>query len=266
MKSPNKHELVKPKKKLGQHFLKDQNIAEKITSLLSLHMGYSKVLEIGAGMGVLTQFLVRNKAFETYVIDIDTESIEYLKKAELLDKQRIIEGDFLRFDLVKRFPEPLALIGNLPYNISSPIFFEILAKRNHIPEAVFMIQKEVAQRICSKHGSKEYGILSVLLQAFYDLDYCFTVAPHVFVPPPKVQSGVIRLRRNATQDLGCNEKLFFQVVKMGFNQRRKTLRNALRSMGIENAQSDHPFFDKRAEQLSVADFVELTKLIEEKTK
>lgn len=248
---------VRAKKHLGQHFLKDMNIARQITDGLTGHGGYSEVLEIGPGMGVLTQFLLKNSAFTTHVIEIDTESVAYLQKnyEELIP--RIIEGDFLKFDTSTVFSAPFAIIGNFPYNISSQIFFRALQIRDEIPEIVCMLQKEVAQRIASPPGNKDYGILSVLLQAFYDIDYLVSVPPGAFDPPPKVQSGVIRLRRNATSALECDEKLFFRVVKTAFNQRRKTLRNALKPIG---EMPEHPLLTKRAEQLSVAQFVELTLL------
>jgi 16S rRNA (adenine1518-N6/adenine1519-N6)-dimethyltransferase len=211
---------VRAKKHLGQHFLKDMNIARQIVDGLTLHGGYTKVLEIGPGMGVLTQFLLPNQAYETHVIEIDTESVAYLKKHYEELTPRIIEGDFLKYDTSVVFPEPFAIIGNFPYNISSQIFFRALQIRDQIPEIVCMLQKEVALRIASPPGNKDYGILSVLLQAFYDIDYLVSVPPGAFDPPPKVQSGVIRLRRNGTERLECDEKMFFRVVKTAFNQRR----------------------------------------------
>jgi 16S rRNA (adenine1518-N6/adenine1519-N6)-dimethyltransferase len=250
---------VRAKKHLGQHFLKDLNIAQRIVDGLSGHDGYKQVLEIGPGMGVLTQFLLPKSDFTTSVIEIDRESVDYLEQHYPELSGRIIGGDFLRFDIVDYFKEPFAIIGNFPYNISSQIFFRALQIRDHIPEIVCMLQKEVALRIASPPGNKDYGILSVLLQAFYDIDYLVSVPPGAFDPPPKVQSGVIRLRRNSVQKLDCDEKKFFTVVKTGFNQRRKTLRNALKPLGIF---PEHPLLDKRAEQLSVNDFVELTKLAE----
>jgi len=250
---------VRAKKHLGQHFLKDMSIAQRIVDGLTGHGGYTKVLEIGPGMGVLTQYLLEKKEYTTYVIEIDTESVTYLKKHFEELTPRIIEGDFLKYDTREIFTEPFAIIGNFPYNISSQIFFKALQIRDEIPEIICMLQKEVAQRIASPPGNKTYGILSVLLQAFYDIDYLVSVPPGAFDPPPKVQSGVIRLRRNGTANLGCNEKLFFRVVKTAFNQRRKTLKNALKPIG---EFSDHPLLTKRAEQLSVSEFVELTKLAE----
>ena len=251
---------VRAKKHLGQHFLKDMNIARQIVDGLTGHLGYTKVLEIGPGMGVLTQFLLAKEAYETHVIEIDTESVAYLKKHYEELTPRIIEGDFLKYDTSEVFPKPFAIIGNFPYNISSQIFFRALQIRDQIPEIVCMLQKEVAMRIASPPGNKDYGILSVLLQAFYDIDYLVSVPPGAFDPPPKVQSGVIRLKRNATERLECDEKMFFRVVKTAFNQRRKTLRNALKPIG---EIPDHPLLTKRAEQLSVAEFVILTQLAQE---
>jgi 16S rRNA (adenine1518-N6/adenine1519-N6)-dimethyltransferase len=186
---------VKPKKRLGQHFLTDKQIAADIVGLLSLHQAYTKVLEIGPGMGVLTDFLVQDKSYETYLIDIDPESITYLKKHYPQLQEKIIEGDFLKLNLQTLFPEPFAIIGNFPYNISSQIFFNVLEHKDRVSEVVCMLQKEVAQRIASPPGNKDYGILSVLLQAYYTIEYMFTVHEHVFDPPPKVKSGVIRLKR-----------------------------------------------------------------------
>lgn len=248
---------MRAKKHLGQHFLKDLNIAQRIVDGLSGHGGYDRVLEIGPGMGVLTQFLLPKTDFSTYVIEIDTESVAYLEKHYPDLAPRIIAGDFLKFNAGEHFPGKFAVIGNFPYNISSQIFFRALEIRDRIPEIVCMLQKEVAQRIASPPGNKDYGILSVLLQAFYDIDYLVSVPPGAFDPPPKVQSGVIRLRRNGVSALECDEKLFFRVVKTAFNQRRKTLRNALKPVG---EIPDHPLLNKRAEQLSVQDFVTLTLL------
>ena len=245
---------------MGQHFLKDLNIAQRIVNGLSGHGNYARVLEIGPGMGVLTQFLLGKSNYETHVIEIDAESVAYLKVHYPSLSPRIIEGDFLKFSPGEFFTEPFAIIGNFPYNISSQIFFRALQIRDQIPEIVCMLQKEVAQRIASPPGNKDYGILSVLLQAFYDIDYLVSVPPGAFDPPPKVQSGVIRLRRNGTTALACEEKLFFRVVKTAFNQRRKTLRNALKPVGDF---PDHPLLTKRAEQLSVAEFVELTLLAQD---
>ena len=248
---------MRAKKHLGQHFLKDLNIAQRIVDGLSGHGGYDRVLEIGPGMGVLTQFLLPKTNFTTHVIEIDTESVAYLEKHYPDLSPRIIAGDFLKFNPGDYFADKFAIIGNFPYNISSQIFFRALEIRDRIPEIVCMLQKEVAQRIASPPGNKDYGILSVLLQAFYDIDYLVSVPPGAFDPPPKVQSGVIRLRRNSVAALECDEKLFFRVVKTAFNQRRKTLRNALKPVG---EIPDHPLLNKRAEQLSVQDFVTLTLL------
>jgi 16S rRNA (adenine1518-N6/adenine1519-N6)-dimethyltransferase len=255
-----KDSKVRAKKHLGQHFLKDMNIARQITDGLTGHGGYTEVLEIGPGMGILTRFLLENTAYTTHVIEIDTESVAYLQQHYPALSPRIIEGDFLKFDTKTVFNAPFGIIGNFPYNISSQIFFRALQIKDEIPEIVCMLQKEVAQRIASPPGNKDYGILSVLLQAFYDIDYIVSVPPGAFDPPPKVQSGVIRLRRNGTAALGCDEKLFFRVVKTAFNQRRKTLRNALKPIGD---LPDHPLLTKRAEQLSVAQFVELTLLAQD---
>ena len=255
-------EKVKPKKHLGQHFLIDLSIAARIAEAVVGNAGVSQVLEIGPGMGVLTDFLVKGK-LEVHLIELDRESIAYLhqKYPELQD--RILEGDFLKFDLAGVFPTPIALAGNFPYNISSQIFFKVLEHKNQVTEVVCMLQKEVARRIASPKGSKEYGILSVLLQAWYDIEYLFSVPPGVFNPPPKVNSGVIRLTRNKVQKLDCNERLFQQVVKGGFGNRRKTLRNSLKSFQLTEEFKSHPILDKRAEQLDVADFVFLTQQIEQ---
>ncbi|QDK81721.1 16S rRNA (adenine(1518)-N(6)/adenine(1519)-N(6))-dimethyltransferase RsmA [Spirosoma sp. KCTC 42546] len=260
---------VKPKKELGQHFLKDLSIAQRIAELLTGHGEYKKVLEIGPGMGVLTQFILQDTRFETYVIEIDRESVDYLKLNFPVLEGHILPADFLniRPDLLPTkqpdSTESFAIIGNFPYNISTQILFKVLDMRDRVPEVVGMFQREVAQRVASGPGNKDYGILSVLLQAWYDIKYEFTVDPTVFNPPPKVFSGVLSLRRNATTDLGCDVRKFTQVVKHGFSQRRKTLRNALKPLNPPEAALASPFMDKRAEQLSVAQFVELTKLMTE---
>jgi len=253
--------FVSPKKHLGQHFLRDENIARKIADSLQHTQLYKKVLEVGPGMGMLTKYLLQREEFETWVAEVDAESVTYLRSHYPQLEERIIAGDFLRLDLSDHFKAPFALIGNFPYNISSQILFKALEHRDQIPEIVGMFQKEVAERVAEPPGSKTYGILSVLLQAFYDIEYLFTVSEHVFIPPPKVKSAVIRLRRNATKELGCDEKLFFQVVKTAFNQRRKTIRNSLRSMPVKPEFAQHIFFTKRPEQLSVKEFVELTNMI-----
>lgn len=258
---------VKPKKELGQHFLNDLSIARRIADLLSGHSGYRQVLEIGPGMGVLTQFLLQKPEFETYVIEIDRESVDYLNAHFPALHGRILASDFLNIKpdlLPAKQPgdtRPFAVIGNFPYNISSQILFKVLDLRDRVPEVVGMFQREVAQRVASGPGNKDYGILSVLLQAWYDIKYEFTVEPDVFTPPPKVHSGVLSLRRNAVTDLGCDERRFTQVVKHGFGQRRKTLRNALKPLNPPEAALASPFMDKRAEQLGVAEFVLLTQLM-----
>ncbi len=251
---------VRAKKALGQHFLVDLNIARKICQALSGGTAEQPAvaLEVGCGMGVLTQFLLQRDDLVTWGAEIDGESVEWLHAHYPDFTPRLIEGDFLRMDLRSRFPEGFRLIGNFPYNISSQIFFRLLEHRDLVPECVGMIQKEVAVRIAEPPGSKEYGILSVLLQAWYDIEYLFTVNETVFAPPPKVKSAVIRLRRNGVQRLDCDEQLFIRVVKASFGQRRKMLRNALRAAFGDFGGAEHPFFTRRAEQLSVAEFVELT--------
>jgi 16S rRNA (adenine1518-N6/adenine1519-N6)-dimethyltransferase len=248
---------VKAKKHLGQHFLKDENIAFNITEALS-GIGYDHILEIGPGMGVLTKYLEKNTKFATHLIELDNESVVYLAKHFPELKTRTHQGDFLHFDLNKITTEKLAIIGNFPYNISSQIFFKVLEHKDKIPECVGMLQKEVAERLASPPGSKAYGILSVLLQAYFDVEYLFTVQPDVFDPPPKVKSGVIRVKRNNVVKLDCDEVLFKRVVKQGFNMRRKTLRNALKSLNLPYDNIEPSVLDKRAEQLSVQDFVALT--------
>ncbi len=254
---------VKAKKHLGQHFLADTNIARKIVEALQLPDGVTEVLEIGPGMGVLTGTLLENTNYRTSVVEIDRDSVAYLQKHFPAVADRIHSQDFLKMDLGKLYnQQPMSIIGNFPYNISSQIYFQVLAHRQQVREVVGMIQKEVADRLAEGPGSKTYGILSVLLQAFYTIEYLFTVPPHVFNPPPKVQSAVIRLTRNTTEHLDCDEKLFFKVVKQAFATRRKTLRNALKPFGMPPEATTDPIFDKRAEQLSVADFVGLTKWVE----
>ena len=252
---------VRAKKHIGQHFLNDENIAKKIADTLSLE-GYKDVLEIGPGMGVLTKYLLK-KDTTTHVIEIDTESVDYLKNNYLNLASRIYEKDFLKYDLTEVFGDkPFAIIGNYPYNISSQIVFKTLELRQQIPEFSGMFQKEVAQRICSKEGSKVYGILSVLTQAFYDAEYLFTVPPSVFNPPPKVDSGVLLLKRKTNFSLPCDEKLFFKVVKTAFQQRRKTLRNSLKTFNLSDNLKANTIFGQRPEQLNVSQFIELTSLIE----
>ena len=252
---------VKAKKHLGQHFLTDESIAQKIADSISLE-NYSKVLEIGPGMGVLTKYLLE-KPTDTFVIEIDTESVEYLGNNYPKLEGKIISKDFLKYNLNEVFNgEPFAIIGNFPYNISTQIVFKALEMRNQVPEFAGMFQKEVAQRICEKKGSKVYGILSVLTQAFYEAEYLFTVPPDVFDPPPKVDSGVLRLKRKEDFSLPCDEKLFFRVVKTAFQQRRKTLRNSLKTFDFSDSLKEDIIFDLRPEQLSVESFIELTQKIE----
>ena len=297
---------VRAKKALGQHFLTDLSIAQRIVDSLSSggntsgcasgvdrseatqgvsggtppvpHWGCrgvekedatadsgliskTAVLEIGPGMGVLTQYLLQREDIDLKLVELDGESVDYLLTHFPGMQGRLYQADYLRLDIHKLFPGPYRVIGNFPYNISSQIFFKILDDKDRIPEVVCMIQKEVAERIAEQPGSKTYGILSVLLQAWYDIEYLFTVGSGAFAPPPKVQSAVIRLRRNARTDLGCDGKLFKTVVKTAFNQRRKTLRNALKPLLPEGFDASDPVFDLRAERLGVEDFVALTRLI-----
>ena len=285
MKDYTNNGLVRPKKALGQHFLVDLNIARNIVNALGTD--HDVVIEVGAGMGVLTQYLIENQLDKLQVVEIDTESVEFLKKKFPELEGHLILGDFLKQDLTsfraecsdRHIDRPqgaekspaiegdsstalgmtgndVAVIGNFPYNISSQIFFQILKYRNNVSECVGMIQKEVAERIAAGPGSKTYGILSVLLQAWYDIEYLFTVHENVFNPPPKVKSAVIRLKRNSVKELGCDEEMFVTVVKQAFNQRRKTLRNSLRPM-IPIEIIENEIFNKRPEQLSVQEFVEL---------
>ncbi len=249
---------VKAKKFLGQHFLTDERIAERIVESLSTETNH--VLEIGPGMGVLTKYLIKKDELDFHVVEIDRESVAYLHDHyPTLD---VIEGDFLQYDLTSLFHDTFSIIGNFPYNISSQILFKVFDNRNRVSEVVGMFQKEVAERVAAGPGSKTYGILSVLLSAFYNIEYLFTVNENVFNPPPKVKSAVIRLRRNDVKSLECDEKLFVQVVKAGFNQRRKTLRNALRQLNLPLDRISEETLAKRAEQLSVAQFIEITKTIE----
>lgn len=256
---------VRAKKALGQHFLIDLNIAQKICNSLTERADTDPeaTLEVGCGMGVLTQYLLRRTDITTYGAEIDTESVEYLNAHYPDFTPRLIEGDFLKMNLREMFPEGVRIIGNFPYNISSQIFFKVIENRDLIPQCVGMIQKEVAVRIAEPPGSREYGILSVLLQAWYDIEYLFTVSEKVFNPPPKVKSAVIRLRRNNTTKLDCDETLFVKVVKASFGQRRKMLRNSLKAVFGNFGGAEHPLFTTRAEQLSVAQFVELTNWVAE---
>jgi 16S rRNA (adenine1518-N6/adenine1519-N6)-dimethyltransferase len=253
--------LVKAKKHLGQHFLTDKNIAQRIVDGLIHTEQYHQVLEVGPGMGILSDILLKREDLQTFLIDIDTESFHFLREKYPQLGDRLINGDFLKLNFGDIFPGKFAVIGNFPYNISSQILFKILENRQNVVEMVGMFQKEVAERCASKPGTKEYGILSVLIQAYYDIEYLFTVKPGTFNPPPKVNSGVIRLTRNAVETLDCDEKLFWRVVKAGFNQRRKTLRNALSAVVPKDRLGEHPFYEKRAETLSVQDFVALTNFV-----
>ena len=284
-------DLVRPKKALGQHFLTDLSVAQKIADALVVESetiggavpeagvvtsgntdAAIPVLEIGPGMGVLSQYLLEREDIDLRMIEIDRESVDYLLVHFPKASGRVIEGDFLKMDLKYFFPGTFAVIGNFPYNISSQIFFRIIDHKDSIPQVVCMIQKEVAERIAEQPGSKTYGILSVLLQAWYDIEYLFTVGEGAFNPPPKVKSAVIRLRRNSRTELGCDEKLFKTIVKTGFNQRRKTLRNSLKPLIADKAAREawtpeqsaeflsNPVFELRPERLSVEDFIALTKL------
>ena len=260
---------VKAKKYLGQHFLKDEEIAKKIAYTLSME-GYTNVLEIGPGTGVLTKYLLQ-RSMNLVAMELDEESVIYLNHSFQLEHNEIlqqnnsievIQADFLKYDLSTLFnKEPFAITGNFPYNISTQIVFRLLEIRNRVPEFSGMFQKEVAQRICAKEGNKTYGILSVLVQAFYHAEYLFTVNPEVFDPPPKVESGVLRLVRKDELTMDCDEKLFFRVVKTGFNQRRKTLRNSLKIFNLSDNLKEDAIFDRRPEELAVAQFIALTKKI-----
>ncbi|MCI7177518.1 MAG: 16S rRNA (adenine(1518)-N(6)/adenine(1519)-N(6))-dimethyltransferase RsmA [Candidatus Cryptobacteroides sp.] len=287
----HRSDLVRPKKALGQHFLTDLSVAQKIADALVVESetvggavpeagaepadsatAAMPVLEIGPGMGVLSQYLLGREDIDLRMIEIDRESVDYLLTHFPKAPGRVIEGDFLKMDLKYFFPGTFAVIGNFPYNISSQIFFRIIDHKDSIPQVVCMIQKEVAERIAEQPGSKTYGILSVLLQAWYDIEYLFTVGEGAFNPPPKVKSAVIRLRRNSRTELGCDEKLFKTIVKTGFNQRRKTLRNSLKPLIADKAAREawtpeqsaeflsNPVFELRPERLSVEDFIALTKL------
>lgn len=251
--------MVRPKKHLGQHFLADKNIASKITDCLGKE--YELVCELGPGTGVLTEPLLKNNSIKQLkLIEIDRESVAYLKENFTDGRLSIIETDFLKMDISSIFTQPFALIGNFPYNISSQIFFKVIENRELIPEVTGMIQKEVAERLASPPGNKTYGILSVLLQAWYNIEYCFTVNENVFIPPPKVKSAVIRLKRNKTEKLDCDEKLFRKIVKAAFHHRRKTLKNNMKFI-CSKPIPEHELLTKRAEQLSVGQFVELTNLV-----
>ena len=251
---------VRAKKALGQHFLTDQGIAMTIVDSLEAG-GVRNVLEIGPGMGVLTQYLLKRDDIDLKLVELDGESVEYLLTHFPGMQGKLYEMDYLKLDVHLLFPGEYRVIGNFPYNISSQIFFKILEDKDRVTEVVCMIQKEVADRIAEKPGTKTYGILSVLLQAWYDIDYIISVGSGAFCPPPKVQSAVIRPRRNGRSSLGCDERLCKMVVKTAFNQRRKTLRNALKPLITDAVDTNTPVFDLRAERLSVEDFVALTNLI-----
>jgi 16S rRNA (adenine1518-N6/adenine1519-N6)-dimethyltransferase len=253
--------MVFPKKRYGQHFLRDENIAQKIIGYLPPE--YRTVIEIGAGTGILSKYLLRDERLTPYFFEIDNESVRYLEDVYPSIKDKIINADFLRYDL-SSFPSPFVIIGNFPYNISSQILFRVLENRNDVPVVIGMFQKEVAERIAAPPGSKKYGILSVLMKAFYDTEYLFTVNETVFYPPPKVKSALIRLTRNSVSRLDCDEELFTRIVKKAFNQRRKTLRNALKIFdlqGLQDTEGVLPLLSKRAEQLSVEDYCLLTRAI-----
>jgi 16S rRNA (adenine1518-N6/adenine1519-N6)-dimethyltransferase len=264
---------VRAKKHLGQHFLKDENIARNISDTLSL-TGYSAVLEIGPGTGVMTKYLLQ-KELDLVAMELDEESVIFLNHSFPLEHPkalqkakgfRVVQGDFLKYDLNRLFEgKPFGIIGNFPYNISTQIVFKLIEYRDRVPEFSGMFQKEVAQRICAGEGNKTYGILSVLVQAFYEAEYLFTVPPEVFDPPPKVQSGVLRLRRRQTYSLECDEALFFRIVKTSFNQRRKTLRNSLKTFSLSENLKEGAIFDRRPEQLAVSEFIALTKKIADDT-
>ncbi|MCL2434938.1 MAG: 16S rRNA (adenine(1518)-N(6)/adenine(1519)-N(6))-dimethyltransferase RsmA [Lentimicrobiaceae bacterium] len=249
---------VTPKKSLGQHFLNDETIAEKIVQ--SITITDTPILEIGPGMGILTQFLLSQENNNYRVIEIDTESVAYLQNK--YPSLPIISGDFLKLNLSEYYPDKLIIVGNFPYNISSQILFKVLENKDMVIELVGMFQKEVAERVASKPGKKKYGILSVLLQAHYDIEYLFTVDEHLFTPPPQVKSGVIRMVRNPDKKLRCDEALFKNVVKTAFNQRRKTLRNSLKSFSFPEAYKADPIFALRPEQLSVGQFEEICLSVE----
>ena len=250
---------VRAKKSLGQHFLTDQSVAKSIVAALSADDAAPRgVLEIGPGMGVLTQYLLERPDIDLKAVELDNESVDYLLAHFPAINGNLIYADYLKLNVHTLFQDKYRVIGNFPYNISSQIFFKILEDKDLVPEVVCMIQKEVADRIAEKPGSKTYGILSVLLQAWYDIDYVLSVGPGAFAPPPKVKSAVIRLRRNGRTELGCDEKLFKTVVKTAFNQRRKTLRNALKPLLRDGMDTSDPVFDLRAERLGVEDFVALT--------
>ena len=252
--------MVKPKKRLGQHFLTDLNIAKKIADSLN---DRRNVIEVGPGTGVLTEYFIHDKSINFKAIETDTEAYEFLQEKYVEHTNKLILDDFLKSDISSLFDDSFSIVGNFPYNISSQIFFKVLDNKNRITEVVGMIQKEVAERIASKEGNKTYGILSVFLQAYYNIEYLFTVNENVFNPPPKVKSAVIRLTRNNVKKLDCDEKLFTQIVKISFNQRRKMLRGSLKQFTKNITVEDFPIFTQRPEQLSVNEFVELTNILSE---
>jgi 16S rRNA (adenine1518-N6/adenine1519-N6)-dimethyltransferase len=251
---------VQPKKHLGQHFLKNESICSDIARAITFHGGYDQLLEVGPGMGALTKHLIPLQK-PLQVVEIDRESVNYLIGTRLLDPSQILSEDFLRMDLTQRFDKPLAVVGNFPYNISSQIVFKVLEHKDRVHELVGMFQKEVAERFATGPGSKEYGVTSVLAQAYYDIEYLFTVHENEFIPPPKVKSGVIRMRRKFGHEVGCTEKKLRLVVKTAFNQRRKTLSNSLKSILPEHIDKSLPIFKQRPEQLSIEEFVSLVHLI-----
>lgn len=251
---------VTPKKRLGQHFLEDESIAEMTAN--SLVSGNSEVLEIGPGMGVLTKYLLKNPKINLKVVEIDEESVDFLRKNFPNLHDSIIGKDFLTLDLASMYGENFTIIGNFPYNISSQILFKLLENKERATELVGMFQKEVAERVCSAPGKKQYGIISVLLQAFYDVEYLFTIDETAFFPPPKVKSAVIRLTRNFEKKLACDEKSFKMVVKTAFNQRRKTLRNSLKALTFDDGFLTDSVFNLRPEQLSVAEFERITQHVQ----
>ena len=252
---------VKPKKQLGQHFLNDKTIAAQIVDAVNSET--KNLLEIGPGTGVLTDFILQKNIEGFKIIEIDRESVDFLNEKYPQLKEQLILGDFLKFDLNEIYSENFSIVGNFPYNISSQILFKVWDHRQQVDEVVGMFQKEVAERVAAKPGSKTYGILSVLLQAYYDIEYLFTVNEDVFTPPPRVKSGVIRLKRNTTKQLDCNEKFFKTVIKTAFNQRRKTISNSLKSLGFKDHLEELGHIARqRPEQLSVAEFVEITKVLE----
>jgi len=251
---------VRPKKALGQHFLKNEDIAERIADSLWGETDF--VLEIGPGTGMLTKYLYAKYSEKLFAMEVDTESVDFLLQNKILKSDNLMNMDFLKLNISKSFEGSVAVIGNYPYNISSQILFHVLDYKDQVPEVAGMFQREVAMRVSSDPGNKNYGILSVLLQAYYDAEYLFTVDENEFNPPPKVKSGVIRLKRNDVKTLPCDESLFKAVVKSTFNQRRKTIRNSIRSV-IGKQDVDHPYFKERPERLGVSEFVELTKFVEE---